>query len=100
MIPLPASSPSAESHIPLPPLTNGHTSEYHCMCVSQFYLHPEEDQTILVKTSARFSAPFLAGTEEPFIVLYYAIPTFDNGIRVYIHTHTRAPYSYFIQVIL
>ena len=70
------------------------------MCVSQFYLHPEEDQSILVKTSARFSAPFLAGTEEPFIVRYYAIPTFDNGIRAYIRTYTRAPYSYFTQVIL
>ena len=31
-------------------------------------LCPEEDQNILVETSAKFSARFLAGIEEPFTV--------------------------------
>ena len=30
------------------------------------HLGPEEDQSILVETLARFSAHFLAGIEEPF----------------------------------
>ena len=35
---------------------------------SYFYLHPEENQSILVKMLARFSTCFLTGIEESFTV--------------------------------
>ena len=36
------------------------------MCMTSFYLRPEEDKCILVKIATRFFSPFLAGIEEPF----------------------------------
>ena len=39
-----------------------------CSLVAPTYLGPEEDQSILVETLARFSAHSLAGIQEPFTV--------------------------------